>query len=352
MSQPSAFAIAGRLVGPGHAPYVIAEMSGNHNGDIGRAFTLIDAAAEAGADAVKLQTYTADTITIDHHGPGFDLEDGLWAGRSLYELYQEAHTPWDWHPALFEHARKRGITAFSTPFDATAVDFLHGLDAPAYKIASFELVDLPLVALAARTGRPLIMSTGMASEAEIAEAVSAARDAGATDICLLHCVSGYPTPAGEANLARIGKLARDHGVTVGLSDHTMGVAVPIAAVALGACVIEKHFTLRRADGGPDCEFSLEPEELKALVEGTRIAWEAIGSPEAKLKPSEEASLSCRRSLYVVADIKAGETITEANVRSIRPGYGMAPKELPRVLGKRAKGDLARGTPLDWSMVEG
>jgi len=343
--------ISGRPIGPDHAPYVIAEMSGNHNGDIDRAFALIDAAKEAGADAVKLQTYTADTITIDHHGPGFDIEGGLWAGRSLYELYQEAGTPWDWHAALFEHAARRGITIFSSPFDPTAVAFLETLGAPAYKIASFELVDLPLIELCARTGKPLIMSTGMASEQEIAEAVDTARQAGNEQIVLLHCVSGYPTAIADSNLRRIPRLAERFGTIIGLSDHTPGTVVPTAATALGARVIEKHFTLRRADGGPDAAFSLEPEELRQLVEGTRAGWEALGDGIERVEASEAGSVQFRRSLYVVADIPAGGVFTPDNIRSIRPGFGLAPREIRQILGKRARHAVSRGTPLDWDMVE-
>jgi len=343
--------ISGRPIGPDHPPYVIAEMSGNHNGDIDRAFALIDAAKESGADAVKLQTYTADTITIDHHGPGFDIEGGLWAGRSLYELYQEAGTPWEWHAALFEHAAKRGITVFSSPFDPTAVVFLEELGAPAYKIASFELVDLPLIELCAWTGKPLIMSTGMASEQEIAEAVDTARQAGNEQIVLLHCVSGYPTAIADSNLRRIPRLADRFGTLIGLSDHTPGTVVPTAATALGARVIEKHFTLRRADGGPDAAFSLEPEELRQLVEGTRAGWEALGDGVERVEASEAGSVQFRRSLYVVADIPAGGTFTPDNIRSIRPGFGLAPKEIRQILGKRARHAVPRGTPLGWDMVE-
>jgi len=343
--------ISGRPIGPDHPPYVIAEMSGNHNGDIDRAFALIDAAKESGADAVKLQTYTADTITIDHHGPGFDIEGGLWAGRSLYELYQESGTPWEWHAALFEHAAKRGITVFSSPFDPTAVAFLEELGAPAYKIASFELVDLPLIELCAWTGKPLIMSTGMASEQEIAEAVDTARQAGNEQIVLLHCVSGYPTAIADSNLRRIPRLADRFGTLIGLSDHTPGTVVPTAATALGARVIEKHFTLRRADGGPDAAFSLEPEELRQLVEGTRAGWEALGDGVERVEASEAGSVQFRRSLYVVADIPAGGTFTPDNIRSIRPGFGLAPKEIRQILGKRARHAVPRGTPLGWDMVE-
>lgn len=342
--------IAGRRIGPGHPPYLIAEMSGNHNGDISRAFALIEAAKAAGADAVKLQTYTADTITIAHDGPGFRIQGGLWDGRTLHDLYQEAHTPWEWHPRLFARARELGITLFSSPFDPTAIDFLEELQAPAYKIASFEIVDLPLVQRAARTGKPLIISTGIAGLGEIGEAVEAARAAGACEIALLHCTSGYPTPPEDSNLRTIPHLAAAFGVVAGLSDHTPGTAVPVAAVALGAGLIEKHFTLRRADGGPDAAFSLEPEELAALVASCRTAWTALGEVSYALEASEAGSKIFRRSLYAVQDIAAGGTFTAANVRSIRPGYGLPPKHLPEILGRRAGRAIARGTPLAWSLI--
>ncbi|WP_374470738.1 pseudaminic acid synthase [Phenylobacterium sp.] len=343
--------IAGRRIGPEDPPYVVAEMSGNHNGDIGRALALIDAAKDAGADAVKLQTYTADTITIDHDGPEFRVQGGLWDGRRLYELYQEAHTPWDWHPRLFEHASKVGITVFSSPFDPTAVAFLGGLGAPAFKIASFELIDLPLIELCAGTGKPLIMSTGLASPQEIAEAVASARGAGCDEIILLHCTSGYPTPASQMHLRTLQHMAQQHDVVVGLSDHTLGVAVSVAAVALGACFIEKHFTLSRAEGGVDSDFSLEPAELARLVEDSRTAWEALGTVQYEEAACEASSRDHRRSLYVTADVAAGEPLTPDNVRSIRPGFGLPPKHLPQVLGRRASRALKRGAPLDWSMVE-
>jgi pseudaminic acid synthase len=347
---PPAVAIAGRPIGPGHPPYVVAEMSGNHNGDIGRALALIDAAKTAGANAVKLQTYTADTITIDHDGPAFRVHGGLWDGRRLYELYQEAHTPWDWHPRLFEHARAIGIDIFSSPFDPTAVAFLDGLGAPAFKIASFELIDLPLIELCARTGKPLIMSTGLAAPTEIAEAVAAARGAGCDQIILLHCTSGYPTPASQMHLKTLPHLAEQHGVVAGLSDHTMGVAVSVAAVALGACFIEKHFTLDRAEGGVDSDFSLEPPELARLVADARTAWEALGEVRYDEAACEASSRDHRRSLYVVADVAAGEVLTAQNVRSIRPGFGLPPKHLPEILGRRAARALKRGEPLDLSML--
>ena len=341
--------IAGRPIGPEHPPYVIAEMSGNHNGDIDRALALIDAAKAAGADAVKLQTYTADTITIDHDGPGFLIEGGLWHGRRLHELYQEAHTPWDWHPRLFDHSRDVGITVFSSPFDPTAVDFLEALGAPAYKVASFEIVDTPLIAAMARTGKPLIISTGLASPEDIADAVAAAQGAGG--LVLLHCTSGYPTPAAQMHLRTMADLATHHGALVGLSDHSMGTAVSVAAVALGACVIEKHFTLARADGGPDAAFSLEPDELAQLARDCRQAWEALGSVHYEEVEAEAASRDHRRSLYVVADIKRGEPLTTRNIRSIRPGHGLAPKHLDNVLGRCAKRDLKRGEPLDWTFLD-
>lgn len=344
------FSIAGRQVGPGYPPYIVAELSANHTGSLDRALEAIDAAAAAGVDAVKLQTYTADTITIDHHGAGFDIEGGPWHGRSLYELYQEAHTPWDWHRALFARGRELGLQVFSTPFDATAVDFLETFDPPAYKIASFECVDLPLIRKAAATGRPMIISTGIANQEEIAEAVAAARDGGAAGICLLHCVSAYPAPADDYNLRTMVDLADAFGVASGLSDHTLGIAVPIAATALGAALIEKHFTLRRSDGGPDAGFSLEPDELAAMTIGCRTAFAALGRVDYSQKASEKANAQFRRSLYVVADIATGETFSEANIRSIRPGLGLAPKLLPEVLGKCATRDLRRGEPLDHAAV--
>jgi N-acetylneuraminate synthase len=344
--------IDGRPVGPDHPPYVVAEMSGNHNGEIGRALALIDAAKTAGADAVKIQTYRADTITIDHDGPEFVIEKGLWAGRRLFELYEEAHTPWEWHEELFAHARKIGITLFSAPFDPTAIDLLKSLDCPAYKIASPEIVDIGLIERCARTGKPLIISTGMASFEEIEEAVAAARGAGAEEILVLHCISGYPTPVDQANLATIPDLAGRLDVAIGLSDHTMDTVVAEAAVAMGAVLVEKHFTLRRADGGVDSAFSLEPEELAVLVRNLRAVFDARGKPNYRPTDAEKEMLAMRRSLYVVADVAAGEVLTEANVRSIRPANGLPPKYLGQVLGKRATRALKRGEPLAGEMVEG
>jgi pseudaminic acid synthase len=344
------FAIAGRPIGPGHPPFVIAELSGNHNGELGRALALIDAAADAGADAVKLQTYTADTITIDHDGPGFTLEGGLWHGRTLHDLYSEAFTPYEWHAALFAHARARGLIVFSSPFDETAVELLEGLDAPAFKIASFEAVDLPLIARAARGGKPLIISTGMTDRAEIGAAVKTALDAGAGGVALLHCVSAYPARFEDANLAMIPRLARDFGCVAGLSDHTPGTAAAVAAVALGAGIIEKHFTLARADGGPDAAFSLEPAELKQLVDDCRHAHAAIGVPEYRRGETEAHNRQFRRSLYVVRDVPAGRVLTGEDVRSIRPGFGLEPARLPQVLGRRAARALKRGEPFALDMV--
>ncbi len=347
----ASFDIAGRRIGGGAAPFVIAELSGNHNGDIDRARRLIDAAAQAGADAVKLQTYTPDTITLDHDGPGFRLQGGLWDGRTLYDLYGEAHTPYAWHAPLFAHARACGIIMFSSVFDETAVELLEGLDAPAYKIASFEAVDLPLIARTAATGKPLIVSTGMTSPAEIASALATARAHGSGEVALLHCVSAYPARFADARLGMIARLAADFGCATGLSDHTPGMTVAVAAVALGAAVIEKHVTLARADGGPDAAFSLEPDELARLVQDCRDAHAALGEAVYARGVEEQANRSYRRSLYVVADVAAGVRLGPQHVRSIRPGFGLAPRHLAEVLGRPASRDLTRGEPLAWDMVE-
>lgn len=342
--------IGDREIGPGRPPYIVAEMSGNHNGDIGRAIALIDAARASGADAVKLQTYTAETITLDVDGPGFRVEGGLWDGRRLFDLYVEAHTPWAWHETLFRHARDIGIQIFSSPFDFSAVDLLEGLEAPAYKIASFELVDIPLIRRCAQTGKPLVMSTGLATEDEIADAVAAAREAGASGLILLHCTSAYPAPMSSMNLVTLPHLAARFDVLAGLSDHTMGTAASVAAVALGACFIEKHFCLSRDEGGVDSAFSLEPDELARLVADCRAAAEALGEIRYGPTPAEVSSRDHRRSLYIAEDVVAGEVLTPRNVRSVRPGFGLAPKQLDAVLGKRAARAAPKGTPLTWDLI--
>lgn len=338
-------AIDGRPIGAGFPPYVIAEVSANHNGNLDNALRLIEESRKAGADAVKLQTYRPDTITLDSDAEEFRIKGGLWDGRRLYDLYAEAHTPWEWHAPLFAHARKLGITLFSSPFDATAVDLLEDLGAPAYKIASFEAVDLPLIRYVASTGKPMIISTGMADADEIGEAVAAARDGGCREVAILHCVSGYPAPAVDYNLRTIPDMVARFGTVVGLSDHTLDNTTAIAAVALGAAIIEKHVTLDRSGGGPDDSFSLEPAELAQLCAGARTAFDALGRVDYGRKSSEMGNVIFRRSLYFVRDLKAGETIGPADVRSVRPGYGMAPKELPRVIGRRVARDVAAATPV-------
>jgi len=349
-APPPEIEIAGRKIGAGHEPFVICELSGNHNGSLERALIMVDAAAATGCDAIKIQTYTADTITMDVDRPEFQIHGGLWDGRSLYELYEEAHTPFEWHAALFERARQLGVILFSSPFDETAVDLLEGLGAPAYKIASFEAVDLPLIRYAAAKGKPLIISTGMANLAEIAAARDAALTAGAAGVVLLHCVSSYPATFDDANLRTITDMAERFGSPTGLSDHTPGTAASVAAVAMGACVIEKHFTLARADGGPDAAFSLEPPEFTALVDDCKAAWKALGRAQYDVLGSERGSLLFRRSLYVAADVKAGEPLSRANVRSIRPGNGLPPGHLDEVMGRKAVRDLTRGEPLAWDML--
>lgn len=351
MRAPEPIAIAGRPIGPGHSPYVIMELSGNHNGSLDRARALIDAAAAAGADAVKLQTYTADTITIRSDRPEFRIADGLWAGRTLYELYEEAHTPWDWHAPLFDHARAAGITIFSSPFDATAVELLEGLDAPAYKIASAEIVDWGLLERVGRTGKPVIVSTGMARDAEIGEALGVLHAAGATQILLLHCVSAYPAPLDQTNLARIPYLAGRFGVPAGLSDHTIGPVAAGLATAMGAAAVEKHLTLARDDGGVDSAFSLQVSELPDFVESLRAAHGAVGSAEAEHIPAEAGTRQFRRSLYFVRAVAKGSEIAAEDVRSIRPAAGLPPRHLAEIVGRRAAADIPAGTPASWDLVE-
>ena len=344
--------IGERGVGAGSAPLVIAEMSGNHNQSLDRALEIVDAAAQSGAHALKIQTYTADTITIDIREGEFFISDAknLWKGSSLYELYEKAHTPWEWHEAIFDRANKHKMLAFSTPFDRTAVDFLENLNVPCYKIASFENTDLPLIKYVAATGKPMIISTGMATFAELDETVEAARAAGCNDLVLLKCTSTYPSTPDDSNILTIPEMRARYGCEIGISDHTMGIGVAVAAVALGATVIEKHFTLKRADGGVDSAFSMEPREMAQLVIETERAWQAMGKVHDGPTAKEKASLVFRRSLYVVADIKAGEKLNPANVRAIRPGYGIAPKFYDEVMGKTAKRDIARGTPLAHDLI--
>ncbi|MFI5612477.1 pseudaminic acid synthase [Amycolatopsis sp. NPDC051903] len=344
--------IGAHTLGPDRPPFVIAEMSGNHNGDLDRALAIVDAIADAGAQAVKLQTYRPDTITIDADGPAFRIGDGhsLWGGENLYKLYEKAHTPWEWHEPIFERARSRGLEVFSSPFDPTAVELLESLGAPAYKIASSEIVDLPLVELCARTGKPLVISTGMASVAEIDAAVRTARDVGNDQLVVLGCTASYPASPAESNLRGLPVLAGVTGTLVGLSDHTPGIGAPLAAVALGAVAIEKHVTLARADGGVDSEFSLEPAELAALVVESHRAWEALGRPVIGPRESEKEGLRLRRSLYVVADVRAGDEVTPANVRSIRPAGGLAPAEITNVLGRTFRVAAAKGTALTWDLI--
>lgn len=346
------FSVADRLVGASSRPFVIAEMSGNHNQSLQRALTIVDAAAGAGAHALKIQTYTADTMTLDIDQVGFSIDDpsSLWQGNTLYKLYQQAHTPWEWHKPIFDRCREHGMIGFSTPFDETAVDFLESLDVPLYKIASFENTDVPLIRKVASTGKPVIMSTGMASVAELDMSVRAARAAGCRDLVLLKCTSTYPATPENTNVLTIPHMRQLFGCQVGLSDHTMGIGVAVAAAALGATVIEKHFTLARADGGVDSAFSLEPGEFASLVIETERAWQALGKIAYGVTEAERGSLKFRRSLYVVADIRAGEPLTPENIRSIRPGYGLPPRHYEDVLGKVVRRDAKRGTPLTWDLL--
>ena len=344
--------IEGRGVGAGSAPLVIAEMSGNHNQSLERALEIVDAAAQSGAHALKIQTYTAETMTIDIREREFFISDekSLWKGESLFDLYKKAFTPWEWHEAIFDRAKKHKMLAFSTPFDRTAVDFLENLNVPCYKIASFENTDLPLIKYVAATGKPMIISTGMATFSELDETVDAARSAGCNDLVLLKCTSTYPSTPDDSNILTIPEMRSRYGCEIGISDHTMGIGVSVAAVALGATVIEKHFTLQRSDGGVDSAFSMEPQEMAQLVIETERAWQSMGKVQHGPTEKEKASLVFRRSLYVVADVKAGERLTSLNVRAIRPGNGIAPKFYDEVIGKTAKRDIARGTPLSHELI--
>ncbi|MCE5234354.1 MAG: pseudaminic acid synthase [Mizugakiibacter sp.] len=351
MSDIPSIAVAGRRIAADRPPYVIAELSANHNGRLDTALKIVEAAKACRADAVKIQTYRPDTITLDSDAEEFRIRGGLWDGRTLYELYEEAHTPWEWHAPLFEHARKLGITIFSSPFDRTAVDLLEDLDAPAYKIASFEAVDLPLIKYAASTGKPMIISTGMADAEEIQEAIDAARAGGCRELAILRCVSGYPAPASDYNLRTIPDMIERFGVVTGLSDHTLDNATAIASVALGASIVEKHFTLDRSGGGPDDSFSLEPAELAALCSGVRTAWEALGGVDYGRKSSEQGNVKFRRSLYFVKDMKAGDRVTADAVRSVRPGYGLPPKFLDSIVGKKLVRAVAANTPVAWEHIE-
>ena len=342
--------IDGREIGDGCAPYIIAEMSANHNGDLNAALRIIEEARRAGADAIKIQTYRPDTITLKSDLPDFQITDGLWAGRTLYDLYEWAHTPWEWHKPLFEHARKNEITIFSSPFDNTAVDLLEDLNAPAYKIASFEAVDLPLIKYVASTGKPMIISTGMADAEEIQEAIDAAREGGCKELAILHCVSGYPAPAEDYNLRTIPDMMQRFGLVTGLSDHTLDNTTAIASVVLGASIIEKHFTLDRDGGGPDDSFSLEPAELAALCQDSKTAWAALGRIDYGRKSSEQSNVKFRRSLYFSKELKAGDVVTKDAIRSVRPGYGLAPKYAEKVIGRIVVRDVSPYEPVSWSTV--
>ncbi len=345
------FSINDRTIGTNYSPYVIAEMSANHNGSIKNGYKIIEMAKSAGADAVKLQTYKPDTITLDMQTPEFMIEGGLWDGQSLYELYKGAYMPWEWHKPLFDYAKKLGITIFSSPFDNTAVDLLEDLDTPAYKIASFEAIDLPLIRYVASTGKPMIISTGMADLVEIEEAVDAAREGGCKELAILHCVSGYPAPAGDYNLRTMVDMQQRLGLVTGLSDHTLDNTTAITSVALGASIIEKHVTLDRKGGGPDDSFSLEYTELKALCDGARIAWQSLGKVDYGRKSSEEGNVKFRRSLYFVNELRAGDLITESDIKSIRPGFGLPPKFYEQLLGRVVKQNIKRGTAVSWAIFE-
>lgn len=348
MNTKNHITINHRQIGAQFSPYVIAEMSANHNGDIKNAYLIIEAAKKAGANAVKMQTYTPDTITLQSQSDDFMIHGGLWDGRSLYDLYQEAHTPWDWHKPLFDYAKQLDITIFSSPFDRSAIDLLEDLNAPAYKIASCEAIDLPLIQYAAATKKPMIISMGMANVDEIEEAIDAALEGGCEQLAILHCVSGYPAPAEEYNLHTISDMIRRFGLVTGLSDHTLDNTTAITSVALGASIIEKHFTLDRNGGGPDDSFSLEPLEMAQLCKDSQTAWKALGKIDYSVKASEQGNVKFRRSLYFVKDLQPGDIITKENIRSIRPGYGIAPKYFERLMGKKIKNAVLRATPVKWS----
>ncbi|GAA0236379.1 pseudaminic acid synthase [Castellaniella daejeonensis] len=351
MTYRPSISIEGRRIAEDSPPYIIAELSANHNGSLAAAFRIIIEAKKAGVDAIKLQTYTADTITLNCDSEDFRIHGGLWDGKTLYQLYQEAHTPWEWHKPLFEHAHDLGITIFSSPFDTTAVDLLEDLNAPAYKIASFEAIDLPLIKYVAGTGKPMIISTGMANAEEIQEAIDAAIDGGCKELAILHCVSGYPAAAEDYNLRTILDMKGRYGLVIGLSDHTLDNTTAIASVALGASLIEKHFTLNRKGGGPDDSFSLEPVEMAALCRDSKTAWAALGRVNYERQESEKGNVKFRRSLYFVKNLSAGSVIGPNDVRSIRPGMGMAPKYLPNIIGRRVKKDVKCGSPVVSSLVE-
>lgn len=344
--------IAGRLIGQNQKPFIIAEMSGNHNQSLDKALQIVEAAAKAGVDALKLQTYTADTMTLDINEGEFFINnpDSLWKGKSYYQLYQEAYTPWEWHESIFKKCHELGLIAFSSPFDESAVDFLETLQVPCYKIASFENTDIPLIEKAASTGKPLIISTGMATLAELDESVRAARAAGCKDIILLKCTSTYPATPENSNLLTLPHMRETFQCEVGLSDHTMGIGVGVASVVLGATVIEKHFTTSRAEGGTDAAFSMEPEEMKALVTETEKAWQSLGNIRYGPTKAEQPSLKDRRSLYIAQDIEVGDILTKENVKAIRPSYGLPPKHLKKVLGKKVKVSAKKGTPLSWDII--
>lgn len=350
MNKPPKIQIAGRPISVNQPPYVIAELSANHNGSLDTALRIVEEARKAGADAVKLQTYRPDTITLKSEAEEFRIRGGLWDGRTLYDLYQEAHMPWDWHRPLFDRARSIGITIFSSPFDKTAVDLLEDLNAPAYKIASFEAVDLPLIRYVASTGKPMVISTGMADAEEIQEAIDAARGAGCRELAILHCVSGYPAPASDYNLRTIADMIERFGHVTGLSDHTLDNTTAIAGVAMGASIIEKHFTLDRSGGGPDDSFSLEPKELADLCKGARTAWESLGRIDYGRKSSEVGNAQFRRSLYFVRPLSEGEVVKDSDVRSVRPGFGLAPKHLDAVVGKRITKAVEANTPVRWEVL--